>query len=77
MRKYLWAVVLLAASGCTTDMENVMKDPHFSKYEEEQNALEHAYLQKEIPYSDYEARRKEIQAKYEQEVEEREQKISE
>jgi len=56
--------------------QSLLRDPHFAQYEEERQALEHAYLEGQITYVDYLQRKKELDEKYEKEVQDREAAIS-
>lgn len=67
---------LFLFAGCAAyeqePIKTIMADPHFSKYQEEADALESSYLKKEITYADYLAQKKELDEKYNKEVKERE-----
>ncbi len=56
--------------------ESWLQDPHFTEYKEKRDALESAYLRKEITYADYVKQKQELDAKYDAEVNTREGIIS-
>ena len=61
--------------GCSTTMENWYRDPHFAKHQEAMNNLEHQYLHKEMSYTEYQQKKKELEDQYSYEVKMREEKI--
>lgn len=80
MKKFIWILALLLLAGCTyqgggeyalDDPESLIKDPHFTHYQEKRDALESRYLKKEITYADYLEQVKELDDTYTQEVEKR------
>ncbi len=75
MKRILACLLLIGFTGCSYDMENIMKDPHFAQYQESMDALESQYLHKKISYSEYQTQRKELEDKYDREVKQREDKI--
>lgn len=80
MKKYVFILLCLFFIGCAgSDFESVMdhphrlvQDPHFAQYQSKRDQLESQYLHKEITYAEYKERQKELEAKYEYEVENRE-----
>ena len=50
----------------------MIRDPHFSDYQEKRDALESKYLNKEITYADYVQQRDELDTTYTKEVQTRE-----
>jgi len=57
------------------DTKALIKDPHFAKYQEDRNSLEHQYLKKKITYSEYLDRVEKLDLIYAKEVQERVGKI--
>ena len=53
-----------------------MQDAHFADYQEKLDALESDYLKKKITYADYLQKKKEIDEKYNKEVQERRNVVS-
>ena len=73
-------LVVLFLSGCSfgvQDMESLVKDPHYAQHQQAIDDLEHAYLKKQISYSEYQQKKKELEDKYTAEVKIREEKIHE
>lgn len=64
-------------AGCTSQISDWVKDPHFAKHQEAMDELERSYLDKKISYSEYSQRKKELEYSYTREVKEREKKIQE
>ena len=72
---------LIFAAGCSykgedlnTYLENpsqIIKDPHFSHYQEKRDSLESQYLSKEISYADYVKQLEELDDQYSKEVQDR------
>ena len=73
-------LLVLFLSGCSfgvQDMESLVKDPHYAQHQQAIDDLEHAYLKKQISYSEYQQKKKELEDKYTAEVKIREEKIHE
>ena len=78
--------LVLVLAGCTykgqdpnTYLDNpqtIIQDPHFTRYKEERDDLEHRYLQKAITFAEYTEKMKELDDKYSKEVQERDAIIS-
>ncbi len=74
----LFAVALLG--GCAYNADNLsdmMRDPHYTHYQEASDELEHEFLNKKISYADYQMRKQELDNTYEKEVKIREEKMHE
>lgn len=82
MKKMLVVLVgVFVATGCSYEGQSIgsyfehptsiIKDPHYSKYQDEKDDLESAYLSKELSYADYVKETEELEDKYSQEVQER------
>ncbi len=77
MKNY-WVIVLGFLVGCSSyQVENLVKDPHYAHHRQATEELEHAYLRKEISFPEYQNKRKELENRYSQEVQQRESKIHE
>ena len=55
---------------------SIIKDPHFADYQKKLDKLESQYLNKEISYADYVAKKEELDNVYTKEVQERDEIIS-
>ena len=85
MKKVIGLMAVLFLTGCGLEMQNkietLMKDPlkdqHYAQHQQALDDLEHEYLQKQISYTDYEQKKKELEDTYEKEVKMREEKIHE
>ena len=81
MKKIIGFSLILLLAGCSSyDVEKVesfVKDPHFAQHQQALDDLEHRYLQKQISYSDYQQKKKELEDNYDKEVKIREEKIHE
>ena len=74
----LFAVMLLGCSYGEKYLKNpqmFVRDPHFTQYKENRDALESEYLHKEITYAEYVEQRDRLDAQYDKEVYQRTQKI--
>lgn len=87
MKKIFLFIIGLMIAGCAyqgqnldTYLENpetIIRDPHFAKYQEESAALEKEYYtEKKITYAEYQEKKNQLDQKYDQEVQQRNQKIS-
>ncbi len=77
-RKFFMAFVLITLIGChyfPDDFERLMRDPHYTRYQQQLNELESSYLKGSLSYADYLEKKKQIDDTYTQEVQEREQII--
>lgn len=84
--KYFILLLIVMLAGCAyegkrlgeylVDPKSVIKDPHFTEYQEKRDQLEKNYLAKKISYADYVDAVKDLDAQYAREVSERDQKIS-
>ncbi|MCB9747643.1 MAG: hypothetical protein H6755_04460 [Candidatus Omnitrophica bacterium] len=80
MKKYLLVVVLsFVLTGCAEKLqgyidqpESFFRDPHYDHYKNELEAIESAYLKKEMSYAQYLDKKQELENKYSKEVQERE-----
>lgn len=73
MKKILIVVFMFLFFGCTKEeLKTFVKDPHYAKSQEELDALEKSYLNKEISYAVYLERKNELEGNYDNEVKERE-----
>lgn len=80
MKRMAGLILGLFLAGCTfgvQNMESLMKDPHYAQHRQALDDLEHAYLQKQISYIEYEQKKKELENKYVTEVKMREEKMHE
>ncbi|MBF0384953.1 MAG: hypothetical protein HQL27_03685 [Candidatus Omnitrophica bacterium] len=79
MKKFILISAVLAFFGCSyiENPEKLIKDPHFTQYQERKDSLESRYLSKEINYSDYIQQKEALDREYEQEVNYRNEKIRE
>ena len=78
MKRLAGLILILFLTGCTLgveDMGSLMKDPHYAQHQQALDDLEHAYLKKEISYTEYQQKKKELEDKYTAEVKIREEKI--
>ena len=85
MRRIIVGLAALFLVGCSTvqekietytdEPENFVKDPHFDVYKTNLDVLESRYLKKEITYAEYLEKKKELDGKYNKEVQERTEKI--
>ena len=80
MKRWVGVILVLFLAGCTfgvEDMGTLMKDPHYTQHQQALDDLEHAYLKKQISYSEYQQKKKELEDQYTAEVKIREEKIHE
>ena len=80
MKRLAGLILVLFLTGCTLgveDMGSLMKDPHYAQHQQAIDDLEHAYLKKQISYTEYQQQKKELEDKYTAEVKIREDKIHE
>ena len=80
MKRLAGLILILFLTGCSfgvQDMETLVKDPHYAQHQQALDDLEHAYLKKEISYTEYQQKKKELEDKYVAEVKIREEKIHE
>ena len=78
MKRLAGLILILFLTGCSfgvQEMESFMKDPHYAQHQQALDDLEHAYLKKEISYTEYQQKKKELEDKYAAEVKIREDKI--
>lgn len=78
MKNILVVLLVVFFAGCAEtsqridsivdDPGTIFQDPDFAAYEQELNALEKQYLQKEITYAQYLEGRKQLEENYEREV---------
>jgi hypothetical protein len=86
MKNALIVLIGFIALGCTyegntlrdylEDPRSIIKDPHFGDYKESRDDLERQYLRKEISYADYVEKMDDLDKRYTQEVEERNEILS-
>ncbi len=73
--KKIWVILMaLLIFGCSYGAQEVKKlvtDPHFAQYQKNMDELESSYLKGNIKYSDYLARKKQLEDNYTKEVKER------
>lgn len=80
-KKVFLLCCLLTLFGCTYGQnylespETFLEDPHFANYKEKRDALELQYLHKEITYAEYVKERDQLDATYDKEVQQRNEKI--
>ena len=74
MRKIAACFLICLLSGCSMG-EHLVRDPHFTKYQENLGQLEHSYYQKELTYSQYLDKKKMLDDHYAKEVQAREETI--
>ena len=84
MKKLMGLFLILALAGCAQSLseymeqpQTILRDPHYAKYQESLRAIEHQYLLDEIDYATYLQKKRELDDRYAQEVQEREKKLSE
>lgn len=77
MRKCLILIFVFMLSGCTYGQEYLersdtfIRDPHFTEYKQNRDALESSYLKKEITYAEYITQRDVLDEQYSKEVQKR------
>lgn len=87
MKKVLLTIVVVLIAGCSYEGEKnirgyleepqyLIKDPHYASHKEQLDAVESRYLNKEISYAEYLAEKKELEGKYDREVQERNEKVA-
>ena len=80
-KKILLLACVLVLCGCTygqdylEDPGSLIIDPHFEAYKNKRDDLELRYLHKEITYAEYIQQKSGLDERYEQEVQERTDKI--
>ena len=86
-RKYVMLIAAIFVAGCTYKGEQnletyidepatILRDPHFTNYEQASEHLESQYLQKKISYAEYLEKKKELDDQYSKEVQKRDAIIS-
>ena len=81
IKQILLLFCVLVLFGCTygqdylDDPGSFIRDPHYSAYTEKKDDLELQYLRKEITYADYIKAKDELDQTYDEEVQERNDKI--
>ncbi len=81
-QKHLLIVLTVLLVGCAykgqqaletyiDEPETILRDPHFTNYQEASDHLESEYLKKTITYAEYVEKKKELDDKYAKEVHER------
>ena len=77
MKKSLVLLCFLTFLGCTYGQEYLerpdafIRDPHFTSYKRDRDALESSYLKKEITYAAYIEQKDKMDDQYSKEVQER------
>ena len=80
MKRVAGLILILFLTGCSfgvENMESLVRDTHYAQHQQSLDDLEHAYLKKEISYTEYQQKKKELEDKYTAEVKIREEKIRE
>ena len=78
MKKAIGFFLILLMTGCSSyEVESFVKDPHYAQHQQALDDLEHQYLQKQITYTEYQEKKKELEDTYDKEVKMREEKIHE
>ncbi len=79
MKKMAVILSALFFFGCAyggEQLETWVKDPHYTHYREQLDTLEKSYLSEQISYSEYIDKKQQLEAQYDKEVKERENKIN-
>lgn len=75
MKRLIVLLGLLVVMGCTYEQEyregSFLRDPHFTAYKNNRDALESSYLKKEITYAEYIEQRDHLDDQYAKEVQKR------
>ena len=81
MKKLIVFLTVLLCAGCSyqgrtfgeyfDDPGSIIKDPHYTNYQEKRDMLESQYLNKKITYPEYVEKVKALDENYNREVEER------
>ncbi|MFH1359661.1 MAG: hypothetical protein ABIJ41_01315 [Candidatus Omnitrophota bacterium] len=78
MKMIIVLIFALLTVGCAyvvDDVKDLVKDPHYTAYQQQMDNLESSYLSDELSYPEYLKRKQHLEDNYSKEVEEREQKI--
>ena len=81
IKKGILLVCALAVFGCSygqnylKNPETFIRDPHFTEYKKDRDNLELQYLHKEINYAQYIEQKDRLDATYDRQVKERNDKI--
>ncbi len=86
MKKIILVIGMLILVGCSAGKEKIetyidepqtlLKDPTYTTYKEQSDALEKQYLRKKITYAQYVEQKKELEEKYAKEASELNEKVS-
>ncbi len=74
---FLFALFFFGCAYGGEQIETLVKDPHYAQHREKLDTLEKSYLHGQISYSEYIAKKKQLEDDYDKQVKEREQKIHE
>ena len=82
MKRPIVVLLSLTLMGCAykgqtletyiEEPDTILKDPHFASYQDQADSLEKDYLNKKITYADYVEQKKQLDEKYNKEVDHRE-----
>lgn len=85
MKNIFFVVLMFVMMGCSAGKEKletyidepgtILKDPNFTSYKEESDALEKQYLRKKITYAEYLDKKKELDDNYAKEAAELNEKV--
>ena len=81
MKKIIVVIFAFALLGCSAeqkrmetymdDPSTILKDPHYTEYQEKMDSLESEYLSKKITYAEYLERKQKLEETYNKEVKDR------
>ncbi len=78
MKKIIVFILICLCAGCSYGTKlgaKLIKDPHYAEYQEQAGELERTYLDGKMTYPEYLEKKKQLDDKYAQEVQEREETI--
>ena len=81
MKKIIFVIFAFALLGCSAEQQRmesymddpstILKDPHYTEYQEKMDSLESEYLSKKITYAEYLERKQKLEETYNKEVKDR------
>jgi len=81
MKKIVFLILALFLVGCTYEGQSlqdyiqnprsIIRDPHFTEYKEEREAIESQYLNKELTYAEYVEKMDVLEEQYTRDVQKR------